>query len=297
MFGDISSTPEQPPKQQQRKSHRQSSVVNPFQDDFFDQPFDPLQDELVSFDQTDDSITFESSDPFSSPDLSALSDNIGDTNDDPFTALEFGNPTNGKLRSDNHKETAAVDEQPSESTEIPPIPPDPFGVRLSLDQPPDKSKTSPSNPGLQATTDKTDNMVVRRSWTTFNSTESPSKTKKRLSMFEESVSAKQSTNSRLSNASNEQIVSPIKPPPRNRRKSSRPHTIYGEQNIKTDPQPQQSTPKKPLFDLASIKPKIVRQEDSTSVDPFMDLFMRKPQGSLANVPTNNNSLEYTSTYL
>ena len=207
MFGDISSTPEHPAKQQQRKSHKQSSVVNPFQDDFFDQPFDPLKDELVSFDQTDGSITFESSDPFSSPDLSALSDNIGDTNDDPFTSFEFGNP-----RSDSHKETTTVDEQPSEGTEIPPIPPDPFGLRLSLDQPPHESKTSASNPGLQATTDKTDNMVARWSWTTFNSAESPSKAKKCSSMFEESVSAKESTNSRLSDASNEQTVSPIKPP-------------------------------------------------------------------------------------
>ena len=41
MFGDISSTPKQPAQQQQRKFHKQSSVVNPFQDDFFDQPFDP----------------------------------------------------------------------------------------------------------------------------------------------------------------------------------------------------------------------------------------------------------------
>ena len=299
MFGDISSTSEQPTQQQQWKSHKQSSVVDPFQDDFFYQPFNPLQ---VSFEQTDNSITFESSDPFSSPDLSALSDNIGDMNDDPFTAFEFGNPTNDKPNSDSHKETAIADEQPSEGTEISSIPPDAFGVCLSLDQPPDESKVSTINPftaGLGATTDKTDNVVARRSWTTFNGTESiePSKVKKHSSMFEESVSAKQSTNSKLSNASEEQTFSPIKPPPRNRRKSSRPHTVYGEQNIQTDPWPQQSTPKKPLFDLGSIKPKTVSQEDSTSEDPFMDLFMRKPQGNIANVPSNNNSLEYTSTYL
>ena len=57
-------------------------------------------------------------------------------------------------------------------------------------------------------------------------------------MFKELVSAKQNTNSRLSDASNEQTVNPVKPTPQNQRKSLRPHIVYGEQNIKTDPQPQ-----------------------------------------------------------
>ena len=312
MFGgNISSTPEQPAQQQQRRlSHKQPSIVDPFQDDFFDQPFNPLQGELYTLDQPDDSITFESSDPFSSPDLSVLSDNIGDTNDDPFTAFEFANdkPTTNGSAIDNHKETTAIVQQPLVDTEAPPIPSDPMGVRLSLDLPPDviqQSKISGGNPfsitaTLGTTTDKTDK-AMPKNWTTFDSdfgtvSTDPNKAKKRSSMFEESLSSKRITDSRSSNVSMEQTVSTIQPPPRSRRRSSRPHTVYGEQSIKTDTQPQQPTSKKPLFDLTSIKPKTVKKDDGTLEDPFMDLFMRKPD-DLENVPSNNNGLEYTSTHL
>ena len=311
MFGgNSSSTPEQPAQQQQQRrlSHKQSSIVDPFQDDFFDQPFNPLQSEL--FDQPDDSMTFESSDPFSSPDLSVLSGNIGDTNDDPFTAFEFDNnkPTTNGPAIDSHKETTSVVPQPLVDT-APPIPPDPLGVRLSFDEPPDEtlqqSKISAGgNPftiteTLGATTDKTDE-VMPKNWTTFDSdfgavSTDLNKAKKRSSMFEESFSSKKITESRSSNASVEQTVSPLQPPPRSRRRSSRPHTVYGEQSIKIDAQ---STPKKPLFDLASIKPKTVsKADDDTSKDPFMDLFMRQPDDDLTNVPSSNNSLEYASTHL
>ena len=314
MFGgNSSSTPEQPAQQQQhRLSHKQPSIVDPFQDDFFDQPFNPLQGEF--FNQPDDSITFESSDPFSSPDISVLSDNIGDTNDDPFTVFEFDNPAGDKPTKnapalDSCKETTTTVQQPLVDTATPPIPPDPLGVRLSLDEPPDEtlqqSKISAAgNPfsitgTVGATTDKT----TLKNWATFDSdfgavSTDLNKAKKRSSMFEESLSPKQiTTDSRSSNASMEQTVSPLQPPPRSRRRSSRPHTVYGEQSIKIDTQSQQPTPKKPLFDLASIKPKTVSKDDGTSKDPFMDLFMRMPDNNLANAPSNNNDLEYASTHL
>lgn len=320
MFGsNSSSTPEQPAQQQQqqrRLSHKQPSIVDPFQDDFFDQPFNPRQGEL--FDQPDDSVTFESSDPFSSPDLSVLSDNIGDTNDDPFTAFEFDNPAGDKPTTngsgiDSCKETAtAVPQSLVVDTEAPPVPPDPLGVRLSLDEPPDEtlqqSKISAAgNPfsimeTLGATTDKTDKGMPKN-WTTFDSDFGPvstdlNKAKKRSSMFEELFSSKQiTTDSRSSSTSVEQTVSPLQPPPRSRRRSSRPHTVYGEQSIKIDTQSQQPTPKKPLFDLTSIKPKTVSKDDDTSKDPFMDLFMRMPDNDLANAPSSNNDLEYASTHL
>ena len=306
MFGgNISSTPEQPVQQQQKRlSHKQPSIVDPFQDDFFDQPFN-LQGQLL-FDQPDDSVTFESSDPFSSPDLSALSDNIGNTNDDPFTAFELDNPASDKPTTngfaiDSHKETTGVVQQRLplvENTEVPSIPPDPYGVRLSLDQPPDETNPFINTASLGATTDKTDKAMPKY-WTTFDSnfgtvSTDLNKAKKRSSMFEESLSSKQITETRSSKASTEQTVSPIQPPPRNRRRSSRPHTVYGEQSIKAHTQPQQ--PKKPLFDLTSIKPKTVSKDEGTLEDPFMDLFMRKPDDNLANIPSNNDALEYTSTH-
>ena len=291
MFGgDVTSTPERLGQQQQSQSTKQPSIVDPFQDIFFDQPFNPREGELNSVDQPDSSIiSFESSDPFSSPDVSVLSNNVNDKSDDPFAAFEFDGPTTAQ--------------QPLVDTEeLPPVPPDPYGVRMSLILSPDETEQLSTNPlavtgGVEATTDKTDK-ANSKNWTTFDSdfgtlelgSNKLDKAKKRSSMFEESFSSKQ-----IADTSTEETVSPLKPPPRNRRKSSRPHTVYGEKGIKVDSQPQQPTSNK--LDLSYIKPKTQTNKDNTSTDPFMDLFMRKADNGLANVPSTNDDLEYTSTHL
>ena len=310
MFGDdVTSTPERLGQQQQSQSTKQPSIVDPFQDIFFDQPFNPREGELNSVDQPDSSIiSFESSDPFSSPDVSVLSNNVNDMSDDPFAAFEFDGPTtaNNKPRVSNTiagSQKASAAQQPLVDTEeLPPVPPDPYGVRMSLILSPDETEQLSTNPlavtgGVEATTDKTDK-AISKNWTTFDSdfgtlelgSNELDKAKKRSSMFEESFSSKQ-----IADTSTEQTVSPLKPPPRNRRKSSRPHTVYGEKGIKVDSQPQQPTSNK--LDLSYIKPKTQTNKDNTSTDPFMDLFMRKADNGLANVPSTNDDLEYTSTHL
>lgn len=306
MFGsNISSTPEQPAQQPQRLSTKQPSIVDPFQDVFFEQPFNPLEGELNSFNLPDDSITFESSDPFSSPDLSALSDNI-DGSDDPFTAFEFNSPTNNKP-TDNNPGTTVV-QQPLVETEVPPsVPPDPYGVRVSLDQPPNETEQSKISSGnhfnITASLGATTSKKTSQNWATFESDRlatgltDTDKAKKRSSMFEESFSTKQSIDRRSSDVSKDQTVSPLKPPPRSRRRSSRPHTVYGDQGIKANSQPQQQpTTSKPLFDFSSVKPKTKTKDNDTS-DPFMDLFMRKPDDELANMLSTTNGVEYASTHL
>ena len=304
MFGgNVTSTPEHLGQQQATKP----SIVDPFQDIFFDQPFNPREGELNSINQPNSSIvSFESSDPFSSPDLSILSSNVNDVNDDPFVAFEFDGPktsTANKPRESNttvgsHKESTV--QQSLEGTEEPPpLPPDPHGVRMSLILSPDETEQLSTNPlsltaGMGAVTDKTDKVI--NNWTTFDTAFGTSElgstevttAKKRSSMFEESFSSKQ-----ITDTSSEQMVSPLKPPPRNRRRSSRPHTVYGEKGIKIDSQ--QPTSNK--FDLSYIKPKIQTQDDNTSADPFMDLFMRKNDNDLADVPSTTDGLEYTSTHL
>lgn len=311
MFGDnITSTPERSGQQQQQPT-KQPSIVDPFQDIFFDQPFNPREGELNFVGQPDSSIvSFESLDPFSSPDLSVLSNNVNDVSDDPFAAFEFDGPkttANNKPKVSNttvgsHK-ASAVQQPLVDTEEPPPVPADPYGVRMSLILSPDETEQLSTNPlsvtgGVGTTTDKTDKANLK-TWTTFDSDFGTSelgsteidKAKKRSSMFEESFSSKQSAD-----MSNEQTVSPLKPPPRNRRRSSRPHTVYGEKGIKVDSQPQQPTSNK--FDLSYIKPKTQTKDDTTPADPFMDLFMRKADNDLANVPsTDDDDLEYTSTHL
>ena len=88
-------------------------------------------------------------------------------------------------------------------------------------------------------------------------------------MFEDSLSSNQYADVWSSEKSNKELtVSPLQPPPQNRRKkSSRPHTVYGGQGIKTDPQPQQPTSNTAHWDLASIKPKVVTKDDSLEDPP------------------------------
>ena len=302
---DDSSTPEQPPQQQAVKP---LSIVDPFQDDFFDQPFNPCQLDLDLLSQQDTSVTFETSDPFSSPDVSVLSDGANDMNDDPFAAFEFNIPINVTPTTTNNptissvKEKAVV-EQHGKGNEIPAIPPDPLGVRESMEPSPlnndQQAQSSGSNPlsvtaSVGTAADTKDRAATKGSWTTFEDVgfSDLNKTKKRSSMYESSL---QHTDCWSSDTVKEQSVSPLRPPPRNRRKSSRPHTVYGGQGVQTHSQAQKQTPNRPKFDLASIKPKTPTSGESVK-DPFMDLFMRKPDDDIANLSNDNSGLEYESTH-
>lgn len=227
-----------------------------------------------------------------------LTENL-DINDDPFTAFEFDGAKNNQPTTSN---SAALDSSQKDTTvvqqplEVPELPLDPYNVRGSVDGPP--SETNQPSQTINLSTGSSSDKAIAKNWTTFDSDfgtlESGSTdVKKRSSMFEEPLSSKPIT--RSSDASTEQAVHTLKPPPRNRRRSSRPHTVYGEKSIKTDSQPQQSTPNKPRIDLASIKPKQETKDKGPPEDPFMDLFMRKPDG-LVNGTTSTNNLEYTSTH-
>ncbi|XP_065905047.1 disabled homolog 1-like isoform X2 [Dysidea avara] len=131
------------------------------------------------------------------------------------------------------------------------------------------------------------------SWTTFDDGVKtsepiyavPDKTKKKkrssiaspVGAFDETLSSVKSTdNPPPSTTKVSQTVSPLQPPPKNRRstnrKNSRPYTVYGD-SAQVNTTPKANKP----FDLSSIKPKAAttdQLENKTSQDPFMDLFQR-----------------------
>lgn len=299
--------------QQRRQSNLRPSATDPFTNDFFNQPFTAGNDEFDQFIVQDDSITeLGSADPFSSPETTEGNDQ-SETTDDPFTAFEFDNASKDNTKKETtinefdafsslrHRDSAyissALEQSQSQSPAVSDLledidPENSLPIDDSLTEPVPPPSTDPF--GASFTNSMVEEKLVS-SWTTFDDGTKtsepiyavPDKTKKKhssiaspIGAFDEAFTTVKSSDNPPPLATKEsQTVSPLQPPPKNRRstnrRNSRPHTVYGEsaQADTTTPKPS-----KPLFDLSSIKPKAATtdqlEKNKTSQDPFVDLFQR-----------------------
>lgn len=317
MVGGNITTPQQPIQQQQQRkqSNLRSSAANPFTNDFFNQPFTLGKDEFGQFTTNDDNIA--SADPFSSTETTEVNKEWESTDDpftafefdntskdntskEQTTTNEFD--AFDAFASIRHRDSIYISDVLEQSQSEPPTvanlleetsPDNTMSVDNSLTEPPPSVPPTSTDPfGASLTCGAVEEKQVS-SWTTFDDRGKtsepiyavPDKSKKKRSSiaspvgaFDEAFSSvKSSNNPPPLTSTDNQIISPLQPPPRGRRstnrKVSRPHTVYG------DSSQADTTPKanKPLFDLSSIKAKAAttdQLEDKTSKDPFKDLFQR-----------------------
>ena len=305
--------------QQRRQSNLRPSATDPFTNDFFNQPFTAGNDEFGQFTVQDGSTAeLGSADPFSTPETTEVNDQ-SETTDDPFTAFEFDNASKDTTKKENttnefdafdafsslrHRDSVYISSALEQSQSQPPAvsdlledidPENSLPIDDSLTEPPPSVPPPSTDPFRASFTSSTVEEKQISSWTTFDDGTKtsepvyavPDKTKKKRSSiasptgaFDEAFTTVKSTDNPPSLATKESpTVSPLQPPPKNRRstnrRNSRPHTVYGE-----SAQADTTTPKtsKPLFDLSSIKPKAATtdqlEKNKTSQDPFMDLFQR-----------------------
>jgi len=319
LVGSSISIPEQPAQQQRRQSNLRPSASDPFKNDFFNGPFTLGNDGFGQFAVQDGELgsddpfsspkttavndeTETTDDPFTAFEFDNASKN---STKKEMTTNEFD--AFDAFSSIRHRDSAYISSalEQSQSNIEPPVvsdlleeidPENSFPIDDSLTEPPPSvlpTSTDPFGELLTSSTMAEEKQVP--SWTTFDDSTKTSepiyavidKTKKKRSSiaspigaFDEALSSAKSTDNPPPLTTKEsQTVSPLQPPPQNRRstnrKISRPHTVYSD-SVQADTA---TTPKanKPPFDLSSIRPKAATTDqlkNKTSQDPFMDLFQR-----------------------